>query len=368
MDAAQPCNGRRAAFAGHGRHSWESGVSSWGGGSFGGGIVPKNRGNLVTEAETVCNQLLKSLKDPHPTHSGKPTATIHISGHSSYPQFRTCTCMHYTFNDIKSFLEKGGGGFCNPTSYRDCRIFVIFWDLTRQDMCIRRTRRNMWMRWKVEHWSSNRFDASWCFPNLRHKFCKKIFASQQSISVTFGVGLYAMLCQPHFDGIGFHTFCYLQQKNMPIDFLHYSALYVMRPHSTTWLLRLLPPTATAADILNKDVPSCEWKDLLPQIACISRHIFTLIAFVSLLSDILNKDVPAPHWKVLLLTSANKQSWQANPVRKHKSLKSVFLASLFSVLFPFSFHCQSQPSSIKSSHLAFGNNLFHWGLYWTLCIV
>ena len=299
-------------------------------------------------------------------------------------------------------------------------------------MCIRRTRRNMWMRWKVEHWSSNRFDASWCFPNLRHKFCKKIFASQQSISVTFGVGLYAMLCQPHFDGIGFHTFCYLQQKNMPIDFLHYSALYVMRPHSTTWLLRLLPPTATAADILNKDVPSCEWKDLLPQvacisrhiftliafdilnkdvpscewkdllpqvacisrhiftliafdilnkdvpscewkdllpqIACISRHIFTLIAFVSLLSDILNKDVPAPHWKVLLLTSANKQSWQANPVRKHKSLKSVFLASLFSVLFPFSFHCQSQPSSIKSSHLAFGNNLFHWGLYWTLCIV
>ena len=82
-----------------------------GGGSFGGGIVPKNRGNLVTEAETVCNQLLKSLKDPHPTHSGKPTATIHISGHSSYPQFRTCTCMHYTFNDIKSFLEKGGGGF-----------------------------------------------------------------------------------------------------------------------------------------------------------------------------------------------------------------------------------------------------------------
>ena len=267
-------------------------------------------------------------------------------------------------------------------------------------MCIRRTRRNMWMRWKVEHWSSNRFDASWCFPNLRHKFCKKIFASQQSISVTFGVGLYAMLCQPYFDGIGFHTFCYLQQKNMPIDFLHYSALYVMRPHSTTWLLRLLPPTATAADILNKDVPSCEWKDLLPQvacisrhiftliafdilnkdvpscewkdllpqIACISRHIFTLIAFVSLLSDILNKDVPAPHWKVLLLTSANKQSWQANPVRKHKSLKSVFLASLFSVLFPFSFHCQSQPSSIKSSHLAFGNNLFHWGLYWTLCIV
>ena len=102
-----------------------------GGGSFGGGIVPKNRGNLVTEAETVCNQLLKSLKDPHPTHSGKPTATISISGHSSYPQFRTCTCMHYTFNDIKSFslvLEFGkkGRGVSAIPSFRDCRIFVIF--------------------------------------------------------------------------------------------------------------------------------------------------------------------------------------------------------------------------------------------------
>ena len=339
-----------------------------GGAALEGGLCPKTEGILSQRQRQYAISSWNLWRTPIPPTVANPQqqftspgiAAIRNSAHA-----RACTIPLTT---LKVFWKKGEGGFCNPTSYRDCRIFVIFWDLTRQDMCIRRTRRNMWMRWKVEHWSSNRFDASWCFPNLRHKFCKKIFASQQSISVTFGVGLYAMLCQPHFDGIGFHTFCYLQQKNMPIDFLHYSALYVMRPHSTTWLLRLLPPTATAADILNKDVPSCEWKDLLPQVACISRHIFTLIAFVSLLSDILNKDVPAPHWKVLLLTSANKQSWQANPVRKHKSLKSVFLASLFSVLFPFSFHCQSQPSSIKSSHLAFGNNLFHWGLYWTLCIV
>ena len=81
-------------------------------------------------------------------------------------------------------------------------------------MCIRRTRWNMWMRWKVGHWSSNRFDASWCFPNLRHHLCKKIFASQQLISVIFGVGLYALLCQSHFDGIGFTlfaTFCNKKQ-------------------------------------------------------------------------------------------------------------------------------------------------------------
>ena len=151
----------------------------------------------------------------------------------------------------------------------------------------------MWMRWKVEHWSSNRFDASWCFPNLRHKFCKKnLRLTTINFCDFWGWNLCNVVVTP-FWWHRFHTFCYLQQKT--IDFLHYSALYVMRrPHSTTWLLRLLPPAAAAADILNKDVPSCEWKDLLPQIACISRHTFTLIAFVSLLSDILNKDVPAPH--------------------------------------------------------------------------
>ena len=57
----------------------------------------------------------------------------------------------------------------------------------------------------------------------------------------------------------------------------------MRPHSATWILRLLAP---AADILNKDVPACEWK-------------------------------------VLLLTRADKQSWPANPVRKHKPLVPSF---------------------------------------------
>ena len=75
MDAAQPCNGRRAAFAGHGRHSWESGVSSWGGAALEGrGIVPKNRGNLVTEATS--NLLLKSLKDKPPSPYPHPNKQI----------------------------------------------------------------------------------------------------------------------------------------------------------------------------------------------------------------------------------------------------------------------------------------------------
>ena len=106
-----------------------------------------------------------TVANPQQQFTSPGIAAIRNSAHA-----RACTIPLTT---LKVFWKKGEGGFCNPTSYRDCRIFVIFWDLTRQDMCIRRTRRNMWMRWKVEHWSSNRFDASWCFPNLRHHLCKK---------------------------------------------------------------------------------------------------------------------------------------------------------------------------------------------------
>ena len=80
----------------------------------------------------------------------------------------------------------------------------------------------------------------------------------------------------------------------------------------TWISTFLPQIST------------RW-NLCATLLAMRPHSATAMDFADFgrSGDILNKDVPACVWKVFLLTSSNKQSWPANPVRKHKPLVPSF---------------------------------------------